>query len=59
MEHKRQTPDGLLRLQLSGGRRMYEHPFDSKKKWRIIVPQSYREVAINLVHIITKSHLGD
>ena len=50
---------GVLRLKFNGGRRTSEHPFGSKEKWRIIVPQSYREAILNLVHASSSAaHMG-
>ena len=50
---------GLLRLQFNGGRRTSEHPFGAKEKWRIIVPHSYRDVVLRLVHTSpTAAHMG-
>ena len=50
---------GLLRLRFNGGRRTMSQPFGCKEMWRIIVPSSYRDNILNLVHASpTAAHMG-
>ena len=60
MRDRLQVDDkGLLRLRFNGGRRTLSHPFGCKEMWRIIVPSSYKETILNLVHASpTAAHMG-
>ena len=51
--------NGLLRLKFNGGRRTKENPLGCKERWRIIVPQSYKETVLEMVHASpTAAHMG-
>ena len=51
--------NGLLTLQFNGGRRTASHPFGCKEKWRVIVPESYKQTVLHMVHASpTAAHMG-
>ena len=51
--------NGLLRLQFNGGRKTQCHPFGCKEMWRIVVPDSYKQAVMKMVHSSpTAAHMG-
>ena len=51
--------DGILRLQFNGGKRTKAQPFGVKVRNRIVVPASYTEQILKLVHRSpTAAHMG-
>ena len=50
---------GLLRLKFNGGRRTMSQPFGCREMWRVIVPSSYKDNILHLVHASpTAAHMG-
>ena len=51
--------NGLLRLRFNGRRRTQSNPFGCKEMWRIIVPGSYKNTVLHMVHASpTAAHMG-
>ena len=52
--------EGILRLRFNGGKKRDSNPFGTVEKNRIIVPKSYRDKIMNLVHrSATAAHMGN
>ena len=51
--------DGLLKVRFNGGRRTKQQPFGTKEQLRTIVPRSYKDTVLSLVHSSpTAAHMG-
>ena len=51
--------EGLLRLKFNGGKRTKAHPFGTKVKNRIVIPATYKDQILSLVHrSATAAHMG-
>ena len=51
--------DGLLKVSFNGGRRTRNQPFGSKQRLRTIVPRSYKDKVLKLIHSSpTAAHMG-